>query len=315
MPFPGPDFLNPLVRKELSGQPERPPSRVSTEKQLNRRVVVGPGILELVRKFVNIGCSRRSPHQNSCCSCTESTNRPNQAFHDALFLLTDVRSVALDARLGGRVSRLFFEELARLVSPAGGTGFRRANAGGYTSRMDAVRFGRALGFGARQAVKTVATAVDAATAENPAAKAVNASANTDRAATTPTRRAAAAQAAARPAPRTSTAKAAQTVAQTVAQSRHVRQGLKSGTRRFGEAVWRPFVRLSGVLWLEVAGVFFGIFALYALGHLWELRGEWHSAGIHGGGLRSLVGAVAMLVFFGYFCVSSFVRARRRERRR
>ena len=40
----------------------------------------------------------------------------------------------------------------------------------YTSRMDVVRFGRALGFGARQAVKTVTAAVDAATADNPSGR-------------------------------------------------------------------------------------------------------------------------------------------------
>ncbi len=32
------------------------------------------------------------------------------------------------------------------------------------------------------------------------------------------------------------------------------------------------MRLSGVLWLEVSGVFFGVFALLALGYLWKLRG-------------------------------------------
>lgn len=159
------------------------------------------------------------------------------------------------------------------------------------------------------------TAVDAAAAANPAAKPLNPGVNTHEAATVLTRGAESAKAAPELAPRLSTAKAAQTVAQTVAQSRQVRDGLKRGTRRFGEAVWRPLVRLSGVLWLEVAGVFFGIFALYALGHLWDLHRQWPSLRTHGEGVRSLVGAVAMLVFFGYFCVSSFARARRRERRR
>ena len=49
--------------------------------------------------------------------------------------------------------------------------------GGYTSRMDRVRFGRALGFGARQAVKTLVTAVDAATAADPSEKSENAGGN------------------------------------------------------------------------------------------------------------------------------------------
>lgn len=180
-------------------------------------------------------------------------------------------------------------------------------------------------------MKTVATAVDAATAQNPSSEAAGAPANVDRAAMAQPRGAGAAQAEERPVAHIPTSKSpqavaaksvqsvaarsVQTLAQTVAQSREVRKGLKRGTRRFGEAVWAPVVRLSGVLWLEVAGVLFGIFAVFAGGHLWELRGAWHSDGTHSGELRSFAGALAMLVLFAYFCVSSFVRARRRERRR
>ena len=40
------------------------------------------------------------------------------------------------------------------------------------------------------------------------------------------------------------------------------EGLTRGTKQLGESVWRPFVRLSGVLWLEFTGVFFGIFAVF-----------------------------------------------------
>ena len=50
-------------------------------------------------------------------------------------------------------------------------------------------------------------------------------------------------------------------ARTTAQVRQTGQGLKEGSKRFGEAVWGPLVRLSGVLWLEFTGVFFGIFAV------------------------------------------------------
>jgi hypothetical protein len=101
----------------------------------------------------------------------------------------------------------------------------------------------------------------------------------------------------------------------VVQAQETKQGLRRGSKRFGEAVWRPFVRLSGVLWLEVSGVFFGVFALLALGYLWKLRGAWHAGAADASDHRSWMGAVIMLVLFGYFCVSSFVRARRRERRR
>ena len=107
-------------------------------------------------------------------------------------------------------------------------------------------------------------------------------------------------------------KAAQTAVRTVEQAREVQSGLRRGSKRFGEAVWGPFARLSGVLWLEVSGFFFGLFALFALGAVIRLRGQWHAGAAE---REQLVGAVVMLALFGYFCVSNFVRARRRERRR
>ena len=192
--------------------------------------------------------------------------------------------------------------------------------------MDRVRFGRALGFGARAAMKTLVTAVDAATTANPSDKGSNAGANggqtpqlrraTDVATQATTGAAQSAGAAtARTAPDTAAKRAVSTAARTVTQARGVEQGLRRESRRFGEAMWGPFVRLSGVLWLEVSGVFFGIFALLAVGYLWKLRGEWHLGAANAAGHRSLMGAVIMLALFGYFCVSNFVRARRRERRR
>jgi hypothetical protein len=104
-------------------------------------------------------------------------------------------------------------------------------------------------------------------------------------------------------------------AQAVFKTREAQHGLGRGSKRFGEAVWRPFVRLSGVVWLEVSGVFFGIFALLALGYLWKFHGAWRGGAANAGAHRSLMGAAVMLGLFGYFCVSSFVRARRRERGR
>jgi hypothetical protein len=184
--------------------------------------------------------------------------------------------------------------------------------------MDRVRFGRVLGFGARQAVKTLVTAVDAATAENPSAKGAVRGANTGQtqvgaAAGAPAGAAQTARptAAAGTAPR----RAAKKAAQAVVQAREVRKGLGRGSRRFGEAVWKPFVRLSGVLWLEVSGVFFGIFALLAFGYIWKFRGAWRGSAANAASHRSLVGAAVMLALFGYFCVSSFVRARQRGRGR
>jgi hypothetical protein len=191
--------------------------------------------------------------------------------------------------------------------------------------MDVVRFGRALGFGARQAVKTVAAAVDAATAENPSRKSASAGTISGAASPRPHARPAADSPqtatqtetlqtanSAQSAAQSAAGKAAHRAAQTVVQARGARQGLRRGSRRFGQTAWKTFVRLWGVLWLEVVGVFFGIFALFAAGGVWRWRGEWHSTAA---GHRQLFGSLAMLAVFGYFSVSSFVRARRRERRR
>jgi hypothetical protein len=192
--------------------------------------------------------------------------------------------------------------------------------------MDAVRFGRALGFGARQAAKTVVSAVNAATAESPSSPGAAA-------ASTPGPAAAAGPQAGPPA---ATARAIQTASagntgQTVsaaarpaksavdsriaAQGVAQVQGVRRGLGRFRDSAVEPVVRLSGVLWLEVMGVFFGIFAVFAGAGVWRLRAEWRAALIHPGAHGSLIGAAAMFVLFAYFCVSSFVRAKRREQRR
>jgi hypothetical protein len=177
--------------------------------------------------------------------------------------------------------------------------------------MDAVRFGRALGFGARSAAKTLVTAVDAATSENPSSKGAKPAAS-QRAPASEARELAVAPATRMPTIERPTPSASRSTIRTKPKKRVGTRGLRQGTKRFGEAVWRPFVRLSGVLGLEVAGVFFGIFALFALGTVWHLRGDWHRTSA---GHQQLIWGLVMLAVFGYFCVSSFVRARRRERGR
>lgn len=169
--------------------------------------------------------------------------------------------------------------------------------------MDSVRFGRALGVGARAAAKTLVTAVDAATAPNPSAQG-----------TKPTQRSAPPVAGEQRA-KTSGARVGHQAAQTAAQARQTGQGLVRGSKRFGEAVWTPFVKLSGVLGLELAGVFFGLFAFFGAGWAWRLRGDLHeTATNHDAHVRFLV-CVTMTVVFTYFLVSSFVKANRRSKRR
>jgi len=144
--------------------------------------------------------------------------------------------------------------------------------------MDRERFGRALGQGAREAAKAVMKAADAAASPNP-----------------------------KPVVRS----VARSVIEAKSSAQSKTAGIKRGSKRFGEAVWGPFVKLSGVLWLEVTGVFFGIFALTAAIGVWRSRD-----GFRQGGEAARHGwfAVFMLAVFGYFAVTSFVRAGRRGRR-
>jgi hypothetical protein len=151
------------------------------------------------------------------------------------------------------------------------------------------------------AAKTLVTAAEAATAPNPSAGAKGApdsagAVNESKAAATG-------------------ARVGQKAARTTAQVLQTGQGLKRGSKRFGEAVWGPFVKLSGVLWLELTGVFFGIFALFAGTGAWKLRDEWHATATNHDAHVHLLFSVLMAVVFGYFCVSSFVKASRRQHRR
>jgi hypothetical protein len=87
------------------------------------------------------------------------------------------------------------------------------------------------------------------------------------------------------------------------------KAVAKGTRKFGEAVWKPFAHASGVLWLEVTGLFFGIFTLFFGTNSYKLRHEWALGPDH---QRFVVYTVVTLVF-GYFTFSSFFRARKKEK--
>jgi hypothetical protein len=179
--------------------------------------------------------------------------------------------------------------------------------------MDSVRFGRVLGIGARLAAKTMVSAVDAATAPNPSAEAK--AKQSAEAGSASGAASASASASGASASGTSRVGVGERAARTTAQVRQTGRGLKEGSRRFGEAVWGPLVKVSGALWLELTGVFFGIFAVFASVNAWKMRGALHeAAGSRDGHVRLLM-AAAMAVVFGYFCVSSFVKANRRTRGR
>jgi hypothetical protein len=155
--------------------------------------------------------------------------------------------------------------------------------------MDRVRFGRALGTGAREAAKALMKAADAAKAPNPNPPAQ-------------VRRVEIQQPVPRP---------VREPAQQPARARLSSADLKRGGRKFGEAMWAPVAKAGSVLWLEVTGVLFGLFAVGSGTWAWGHRADLAGAGI---ARQREWFAVAMFVVFAYFTVSSYVRAAQRGRR-
>jgi hypothetical protein len=82
-----------------------------------------------------------------------------------------------------------------------------------------------------------------------------------------------------------------------------------GAKKFGQSIWGPFAHAGGVLWLEITGLFFGLFGLFFAQGAYRLRQFWYSGAGHS---RFLTYAAVALVFF-YFTFSSFYRARKKEK--
>ena len=138
--------------------------------------------------------------------------------------------------------------------------------------MDSVRFGRALGIGARLAAKTLVKAAEAATAPNPS----------------PTK----------PQPKRP--------AVTPAAISRGAQGFRKGF--FGTAG-----HLSAVLWLEVTGFIFGIFSAAFAGYAFTHRAALHTATATPEDVHRLYAFTAVAIMFGYFAITSFLKARKRTR--
>ena len=156
--------------------------------------------------------------------------------------------------------------------------------------MDSERFGKALGVGAREAAKALVKAADAAASPAPAR---------------PVRREPVVE---RPvAARTRPIARAQAV-------RGTAKGVREGGKRFGEALWGPFAKLSGVLWLEVTGVLFGMFAAVSGIEAWRGRGAIWQHTVPDPGRSHEIFALVMCVVFAYFTATSFLNAKRHSRR-
>ena len=161
--------------------------------------------------------------------------------------------------------------------------------------MEPNRIGRILGIGTRVAAKTLRDRTAQATATAPAPPASQPATVL------------------RPAPSASAPPAASSTAAqppAVATSASIAAGSRRfarGAGRFSAAIWRPFAHATGILTLQITGVFFALFAVVFGGHAWQLykASRWrdHHLPLYGG----------FAVLFLWFAVSSFWRAGRRQK--
>jgi hypothetical protein len=84
---------------------------------------------------------------------------------------------------------------------------------------------------------------------------------------------------------------------------HVTRGVARGVGGF----LRPFGRVGGILWLEITGVFFLLFALVFAWFLWQNRSSY----AHGPQQGNFWLSAFITVLFLYLGISSFWRARKK----
>lgn len=149
--------------------------------------------------------------------------------------------------------------------------------------MDRVKFGRALGYGARHAAKTLVQAAEAASAPSPAVtKPSNAPYRPQGQQT-------------RPSPKVRIPDVGT---------------MRTASRQAKSSIVAPVVRFSSVVWLQVTGVFFALVAFTMGTAVWRARAAFHAAsGSHAA--VKLYAYMAVCALFTYFTVSSFARAARR----
>jgi hypothetical protein len=85
----------------------------------------------------------------------------------------------------------------------------------------------------------------------------------------------------------------------------------AGTRNFGKAFFGPLKHISGTLWLEITGLFFALFATFFAQNAWKTR----ASALHGPEHAHFLLYLVIAAVFLYFCVTSFLKASRRGRRK
>jgi len=104
-----------------------------------------------------------------------------------------------------------------------------------------------------------------------------------------------------------------TAAQAQARARQATAGVAAGSKQFGRSVWRPFVKLSGVLWLEITGSFFALIAFFTGQSLWVHRADVHATPLNPTAHQHFIVYLVVTIMFSWFAVTSFLKARRRSR--
>jgi hypothetical protein len=102
---------------------------------------------------------------------------------------------------------------------------------------------------------------------------------------------------------------AATPAPSVPLSRRVATA-KRGAKAFGQALLGPFTHAGGVLWLEITGLFFALFALFFVQSIYRVRTAWRQGPEH----THLLLYCALAFVFAWFSASSFARAYRKSKR-
>jgi hypothetical protein len=85
---------------------------------------------------------------------------------------------------------------------------------------------------------------------------------------------------------------------------------KRGVKAFGQGLLGPFTHAGKVLWLEITGLFFALFALYFAQNVYRVRAAWRQGPEH----SHLLLYCALTAAFAWFSFSSFARAYRRSKR-
>ncbi len=115
---------------------------------------------------------------------------------------------------------------------------------------------------------------------------------------------------AHPSSRLPPAYTATSAAQAVAKAPQLAKGVVRGTRRFGEAILGPITHTGGVLWLEITGLFFGLFAAFFAQNAYKFRHDYAGGPEHAHFL--VYGALAIV--FAWFTLFNFYKARQKEKK-